>query len=298
MSGSPWLAVWGSARPPFLVLTPAVLALGWACAYAQGVALAPWSVVLTLIAGLAAHISVNALNEVADFSNGLDSTTQRTPFSGGSGLLPAHPELVHAVRWLARLSLVAVLLTGGILVASRGPVLLSWGVLGVVLVLVYSCWLVRSPLGSLLAPGLAFGPVMVAGTALAVGGSISWPTLWVALVPFFGVNNLLLLNQFPDVNADRAVGRRNVPIVWGLDVARRVYGLMALAMHATVLAGVAWQWLPWHSLWALVMVVPTGMVWRRLQQAAEQPSALHQAMAMNVVVAVVTPVVLATTLVF
>ena len=46
--------------------------------------------ILALAGGLLAHISVNALNEYLDFTSGLDLTTLRTPFSGGSGTLPAN----------------------------------------------------------------------------------------------------------------------------------------------------------------------------------------------------------------
>jgi 1,4-dihydroxy-2-naphthoate polyprenyltransferase len=295
MSEGAGMGVWLAARPSFLVLTPSVLALAWAGARAQGVAWDGWALCLSALAAVAAHISVNALNEVADFCNGLDATTQRTPFSGGSGLLPARPELLGAVRVLAWLSLAVVVAAGGVLVAMRGPVLLAWGALGLGLVLAYSRGVVRSPLGSLCAPGLAFGPVMVVGSAVALGAVVSWPLLWLSLVPFFGVNNLLLLNQLPDVEADRAVGRRNVPIVWGETVALRVYGGMALAMHGVVVVGVVAGWLPVRALLALVMVVPSAMVWRHLQ-APGSAAGLRSAMALNVVVAVVTPGLVAASL--
>ena len=42
-----------------------------------------------------AHLAVNMLNEYFDFKSGLDFKTQRTPFSGGSGTLPANPHLAR-----------------------------------------------------------------------------------------------------------------------------------------------------------------------------------------------------------
>ncbi len=41
---------------------------------------------------------------------------------------------------------------------------------------------------------------------------------------FFLVSNLLLLNQFPDLEADRSAGRRHLPIVLGRPSSSQVFG--------------------------------------------------------------------------
>ncbi|OOY42079.1 prenyltransferase, partial [Solemya velum gill symbiont] len=82
-----------SARPPFLILTLSCISLGVAIALSTpGVDVHLVDVFLILLAGIASHISVNAFNEYFDFRSGLDELTERTPFSGGSGLLPTHPD--------------------------------------------------------------------------------------------------------------------------------------------------------------------------------------------------------------
>jgi 1,4-dihydroxy-2-naphthoate octaprenyltransferase len=68
------------------------------------------------------------------------------------------------------------------------------------------CWL---------APGLGFGPLMVMGTEVALAGQYTLEGFVASLVPFFLVNNLLLLNQYPDIEADKAVGRRHFLVVYG-----------------------------------------------------------------------------------
>jgi len=78
----PW---WGPARAPFLLLTLACMALGVACCWwlarlAGGILAWP-DALLAVLGALAAHVSVNALNEYVDFKSGLDALTQRTPFS-------------------------------------------------------------------------------------------------------------------------------------------------------------------------------------------------------------------------
>ena len=64
---------------------------------------------------------------------------------------------------------------------------------------------------------------MVVGTHIAVAGRYDTAAGIAALVPFFLVSALLLLNQFPDVEADREAGRRHLPIVWGRPRAAHVF---------------------------------------------------------------------------
>ena len=90
----------GVSRLPFLLLTPACVVLGLGTAYWETGHVNWLYFVLALVGALTAHISVNALNEYYDFRSGLDTRTQRTPFSGGSGTLPANPaEARKALLW-------------------------------------------------------------------------------------------------------------------------------------------------------------------------------------------------------
>ena len=106
------LAVLGTARPPYLVLTPACIFLVVVIAQQCCAPLDTLSIVLVLLGALAAHISVNAFNEYSDFKSGLDQQTDRTPFSGGSGTLVANPELLGATWVLAMATLLVVVLVG------------------------------------------------------------------------------------------------------------------------------------------------------------------------------------------
>ncbi len=291
------------ARPPFLLLALACVGLGVALAWQLG-----WNArtiwvdgALALIGGVAAHVAVNALNEYLDFRSGLDLITQRTPFSGGSGALPAHPQLA---TYALRMGLVAVAVTvciGGVFMwlhPDRLPLLLPIGLLGLVLVVSYTPWITRHPLLCLVAPGLGFGPVMVLGTLVALTGRVSWPAVALSLVPFFLTNNLLLLNQFPDVEADQRVGRRTGPMVWGLRTSVNVMGLQwALAGGVLVVLLVSGRMpgvtaLGWAMLAALCLWLV--WVWRMLWRHAEAPSSpVPPCMAANVGLSVGLPLVIA-----
>ncbi len=285
-----WL---GPARLPFLILTPACIALGLACVqWTQGHinGLHAW---LVLLGAAAAHVSVNAFNEYQDFRSGLDALTQRTPFSGGSGVLPAHPELAGVALLMAVIGLGVSIGVGLYFVNLRGLALLPLGLTGVALVLAYTPWITRQPLLCLLAPGLGFGPLMILGTQVALTGHTSATAVAASMVPFFLVNNLLLLNQFPDVHADRQVGRRNILIVYGPTVAARGYAaLMALAFGSLVL-GVLAGWLPTGALLGLVALIWAVPTVRAVLTHANDVAQLIPVMGRNVLVCILTPTLMA-----
>ncbi|MDR5898178.1 prenyltransferase [Halomonas vilamensis] len=228
-----------ASRPGFLMLAVLCVGLAVALVQHQSMAVTPLHGVLILLAALLAHIAVNLMNEYDDFHSGLDVITQRTPFSGGSGALPAQPAAALQVLWGALVALGLVVCIGLYFVWLRGGALLLLGISGVLLVMGYTRWLTRSPLLCLFAPGLGFA-IVVVGSVLALGGKLT-DTVWaVTLVVLLLVNELLLLNQFPDVEADRQVGRRHLLIVFGREMGART--VVVLWLVAYLVMGISiWQ---------------------------------------------------------
>ena len=290
---NPMNAICGPLRPPFLILTPACVALGLAMAYRSGAQISMISAALALVGAVAAHIAVNALNEYSDFKIGLDARTRRTPFSGGSGTLPAHPELASLTLAMGLMGAMLAALIGLYFLASQGLALLPIGVLGLVLVLTYTPWLTRRPWLCLIAPGLGFGPCMVIGTQVALTGAYSWGGMTASLIPFFLVNNLLLLNQFPDVEADRSVGRSNLPILIGRPRSVQVYRLFLGLATLTLGAAIYFRYLPTFSLIGFLGLAAAVPVVRRLVRNSESAEDLLSCLGLNVVVSVATPALVA-----
>jgi len=282
-----------TARLPFLVLTPACIGLAVACVqWTQG-HVNLLQALLVLLGAMAAHVSVNAFNEYQDFRSGLDALTQRTPFSGGSGVLPQHPELAGSTLAMAVSSLCICMAVGVYFVTLRGPTLLPLGLAGVALVLVYTQWITRHPLLCLIAPGLGFGPLMIIGTQVALTGHYSASAAMASLVPFFLVNNLLLLNQFPDVDADRSVGRRHILITAGPATGARWYAVMTELAFASIPLGVVLGLLPTGALLGslgLLIALPTA---REVLTHAHDVQRLQPAMGRNVLINLLTPVLMA-----
>ena len=276
-------------RLPFLILSPVCVLLGVGAAVRESAIINWWHVLLIIVWAVLGHIAVNALNEYDDFKTGLDSRTKRTPFSGGSGTLQAHPELAHWVLGMAVVSIGidALISLYFALVSGWGIILI--GLLGLLMIYAYSVRFVYHPLLCLIVPGVGFGTVMVIGTTYVLTGAFSWVSLAVSFVPFFLVSDLLLLNQFPDVEADQTVGRRHLPIIAGRRTSSLVYiSFLALAYLSLVL-GVIFGLFPVITLIGLLTVplaVKTGL--GAYRYANDIPKLIPD-MGVNVIINLATP---------
>ena len=210
--------------------------------------------VLALVGAICAHISINVFNEYFDFKSGLDARTKRTPFSGGSGTLPANPAMVRTALTTAVVTLLSTAAIGLYFVFVRGMWLLPLGVLGFFIIFAYTPWLAHRPFVCLIAPGLGFGPMIVMGTHFVLTGEYSWVAFWASLIPFFLVSDLLLLNQFPDVEADRSIGRRHLPIVIGRRASSLIYGAFLLLTYLVIILSVLLGTMPKASLIGLLTI--------------------------------------------
>ncbi len=282
----------GTFRVPFLVLTPACVSVGVATAALQG----STNLILTLLilaGALLAHISVNMFNEYDDFTSGLDLATVRTPFSGGSGALPANPKaasLVHRTAWL---TLCCSALVGLFFVYLHSYTLIPLGLLGLFLLVSYTRWWVYHPGLCLIAPGLGFGLLMVQGTHFALTGDYSVAAFSASLCPTFLVSALLLLNQFPDVEADKAAGRNHFPIAKGRAASARLYALLLVLAYLSVIVSVLAGVLPALATVALSTAPLALFACTRVMSSPDNIPALRSAMGINVILNLTTPILLA-----
>jgi 1,4-dihydroxy-2-naphthoate octaprenyltransferase len=288
----------GPMRVPFLILTPACVLLGIGTAVHSGVHINALHIFLVLVGAICTHISVNAFNEYDDFKSGLDTRTQRTPFSGGSGTLPANPEMARWALITALVALGIVAITGIYFTWLRGLGLLPLGLLGIVVIVAYTPWLTRIPLLCLIAPGLGFGPLMVMGTHFALTGEYSLAAFLASLVPFFLVSNLLLLNQFPDVEADKTVGRRHFPILLGRRISSYIFSAFLILTYIAIATGVALSILPLGSLLGLLTLILAIPLLKGSISHADDIQALVPFLGKNIMVNLLTPVLVAIGLFF
>jgi len=284
-------------RVPFLLLALVCVLLGVATAHNAGAELKVLYLALALLGGLAAHVAVNALNEYDDFRSGLDERTTRTPFSGGSGVLPANPEKARYGLVIGLVGMLVTLAVGVYFVVARGWGIVPLGLAGLLVVVAYTRWLTHSVLLCLLAPGVGFG-LMTLGTHYVLAGNYAPVALWSTLVPFFLVSNLLLLNQLSDIEADASVGRRHLMIVHGRRAGLTVYGFFLAATYIGIIAGWLVGPLPALSLIALATIAIAVPTYRGAVRYAEDIPGLIPFLGRNVMLTLVTPVLLAVGLFF
>ena len=237
-------------RPQFLLLTIVTALVGLGYLIVDRVSI-NWTDYLVSLAGaLLAHVAVNVLNDYFDYVSGIDLKTTRTPFSGGSGILPAgllKPKHVYFFG-LGCLALDFVIATYFYFKVGVGILVLA--LLGAALIYGYTPWLTKIGLAEASA-GAGFG-LMALGFYYVQTGSISPSVACSSLLVAIVVSNLLLLNEIPDTEADREAGRRHIPAVLGKRAAAVVYSFLWITGYALIIVFV---WLGYLPLTSLVLYI-------------------------------------------
>ncbi len=283
----------GVIRAPFLLLPFTLVAAGAAAARRDGCF--SWANTLVALAGLVAlHAAVNVLNEISDYRTGIDFQTHRTPFSGGSGTLP-EGRLAPGTASLVGMITTAIGAACGLhFIVLYGLSFVPFVAMGAALVLLYSGVFTRAGLGEV-AAGLGLGALSVLGSAFVQCGEISSLAASTSVPAFFMTFDLLLLNEFPDEEADRAGERKNLVLLAGRSRASLVYAAAALAVPSWILLAAAAGWLPF---WTILAAVPSVLLAAPLRWALRDPSAEVPvpALAANVAWNLLTNIALAVTL--
>lgn len=280
----------GVARGPFLLLSITLVASG--AMAARYVGDFNWFHTLLALIGLVAlHACVDAFNEVSDMKTGIDLKTQRTPFSGGSGTLPAGLISVRAAFVFAWITALVGLVIGIYFVFRVGLVMLPFVLLGAICVLAYADVLSHTGFGEI-AAGLGLGLLPVMGTAVVQHSHLPAAAVAAGIPAFFMTFNLLLLNEFPDEKADLTGNRRHLIILYGRRRAAVIYSVAALLTPLSIAAAIAAGVLP---AMCLIALLPSLLLVKPLRWAFKNPAAPVSipAMAANVAWNLLTNVALA-----
>lgn len=280
----------GVTRPNFLILTPVCVSLGVGSVLLSGHPVSWHLLAIVILGALMAHISVNALNEYTDFHSGLDAKTERTPFSGGSGTLVLQPNLAPYALRVGVVSLLITLGCGLYLIQVIGWGLIPIGLLGILIIITYTSWINRSRFLVLIASGFCFGPLMVVGTHFSLTGQFSSTALLLSLVPFFFVNNLLLLNQIPDIEPDKSVGRDNYAIAFNSQQRALLFLGFCISAYVSVILGTLLGLLPPASLISLITAVLVYQIYIVIRDHEGTTDLLIPSLGKNVLLTLITPV--------
>lgn len=287
------LKIWFmQTRPSFLLLVPVCVFSGVAVSLFEGHAFRPLYFALAFVGALFAHIAVNVLNEYSDYKTGIDFNTKPTPFSGGSKILVSGKLNPKKVLIFGLICLAITAAIGIYFITVYKWTIVPVGVIGVLIVFLYTPYLTKlSGITEIVGPGLGFG-LMVLGTYVTQTGGYSAGAAVVTVVDGLLIADLLLINEFPDVEADKAAGRKHLPIILGKTKAGIIYSVLLMGAYITIIAGAAAGVLPWLALLGL-LTLPLGF--KAMLGAVKynnDMSKLVPALGMDVITVLVTPLLM------
>jgi len=212
-------------RIPFLQATIIPVVLGGVIAWQSSAGkLFHWDLfLLTILGASLTQIATNMLNDYFDYKSGNDLMVKhQNPFAGGGRILTAG--VISPSKHLAvSLSSLAIgCLIGFYLVFAQGLQMLFWlGLVGVISAYFYvgpPLKLAYRGVGEIIV-GLNFGPIVTLGSYYVQTGSWSVAALtepFLASLPIgLLIAAVLWINEFPDVDADRAVGKKTLVLRLG-----------------------------------------------------------------------------------
>jgi len=257
MSLSVWLRV---IRLKFLLASVIAVSLGLVVSWNITNEFNVLHAALTMIGVISLHASVDLLNDYWDFKRGIDTNTQRTGMSGGTGVLPEELLKPSQVYKAGIGFLIFGGVVGGFFVFTFGitiAIILSFAILSIYF---YSTKLVNW--------GLAEVFVAIKGTMIVLG-TFYIQTNQILEVPIFagivvGVLSatVLFITSFPDHDADKQKGRRTLVILFGKEKASVAYWVFPVIVYSIIFILVVTEYFPVYTLltlFAIPLVIKSGM---------------------------------------
>jgi len=258
---SVWLRV---IRVRFLLASVIAVSVGLALNWWQNNLIDPFDAVMIFAGVMALHASVDLLNDFWDFKRGIDTKTNRTKMSGGTGVLPEgllKPSSVYRTG-VAFLIIGAVI--GGYFVITDGiiiAIILGFAILSIYF---YSTKIVDSGLGEFFVA--VKGCMIVLGTYYIQSGQITIESVLGGIVVGSLSSLVLFIASFPDHDADKSKGRKTLVIVVGKQKAANLFWLFPLVSYFAIIIGVSANLFPLMSLISLLgipLMIKSGLGLRK-----------------------------------
>ena len=209
-----------AARPKTLWAAIAPVIIGTAMAYESG-GFNLLSAIAALVGGVMIQIGTNFANDYFDFKKGADEHHRLGP----TRMTQAGLVSPNAMRLAMIIAFKLALLAGMYLVYRGGVPIVVIGLLSILFGVLYTAG--RYALGYV---GLAdlfvllfFGPVAVGGTYYVQTLQISWPVIVAGFAPGLFSVAILTVNNLRDIEGDKNVGKKTLPVRFGAGFARIEY---------------------------------------------------------------------------
>ncbi len=232
-------------RAPFFTASVVPVLVGTALAWNVTGRFSLYKFILVLVGVPLFNAGTNLANDYYDHKTGNDEiNTKVTPFSGGSrviqeGKVRPKQMLIGSLLFFGAGSVIGLYLNA----VTPGNLILYLGIFGLLSGFFYTAAPVLigyRGIGEFVV-GLNLGTLAILGAYYVQAHTLSWPAFWLSLPIGFLVAAILYINQFPDYDADKAVGKKHLVVRLGKKKAVYGYYLLILATYAIILGSVAFR---------------------------------------------------------
>ena len=246
---SSWFRV---IRIKFLLASVIAVCLGLAINWWQNQTIDIMYAILTFVGVMALHASVDLLNDYWDFKRHIDTKTQRTKFSGGTGVLPEGLLKPNDVYKAGIIFLVIGSAVGGYFIFEKGITIAIILAFAIISIYFYSTRIVDSGLGEIFVA--IKGTMIVLGTFFVQTSHITAEPILGGIVVGTLSSLVLFVNSFPDFEADKAGGRKTLVIMLGKKKAASIVWAFPIISHSIIILGTFTHILPILSLITLLTI--------------------------------------------
>jgi len=241
------LSVWFRViRVRFLLASVIAVSVGLALNWQQNSSIDILDAILIFAGVLTLHASIDLLNDFWDFKRGIDTKTNRTKMSGGTGVLPEgllKPSSVYraGIAFLIIGSVIGsyFVITDGIIIG----IILGFAILSIYF---YSTKIVDSGLGEFFVA--IKGSMIVIGAYFIQSGQITMESILAGIVVGVLSSLVLFIASFPDHDADKSQGRKTLVIAVGKEKAAKLFWIFPLMSYSIMIIGVSTNLFPLTSL--------------------------------------------------
>ena len=284
---SVWLRI---IRIRFLLASVIAVSLGLAINWWQTGNIEIFDAILIMCGVLSLHASVDLLNDYWDFKRGIDTVTQRTKMSGGTGVLPEgllKPKQVYAAGIIFLLVGAAIgtyfVFTDGIIIG----LILAFAVLSVYF---YSTKIVDWGLAEIFI--VIKGTMIVIGTCFIQTTQITESAILGGIVVGILSSFVLFITSFPDHDADKAKGRKTLVINLGKQKACSLFWVFPIIFYSVSIFAIIIEVFPIYCLIILSTVPLVIKFGKKLKQNYEKLDKLLPIMSSTLVFSRVTGILL------
>lgn len=256
-----WLAL---SRLPFHTVGVLPFILGTVLAYRTQGMLNFQVLMLGTIGVILIMLSTYYGGEYWDYvEDTLSARNKPSKFAGGSrvlqkGILPRRAALSASIASLSLALVIGIVLQ---FVYRTGAWTLPFGVVGMFAGFFYSArpirW-VRTGLGELLI-ALCYGWLPLAVSYYLQAGNIASLVHWMSIPVGLTIFNVILLNEYPDYDADRVAGKRNVLVRLGTKRGAYIYSIAGIGGLLFFFLSL-YRGVPSRALWLYLPVAAVSMV--------------------------------------